>query len=342
MNPQIAPQSRRLGEVDAVLRSLNVVMAGVVAASAALFMPRFGTAFAFFACVPLLYWIVRSSPLGMFGGVRMWNIALVTAMVGSIGGAASMSGGADSPVVYFVGVIALLAHALFAHRGRCAALGVGSILFLGGIDLWLGRPVDPVVFLCALVIAGYLPMFVDRLVRLEQLQRSRAIVDHLTGCLNRHALDARSIELEEQGRRTEAELAVIMFDLDHFKEINDRYGHGVGDRVLAHVANVTRGQLRRFELVYRIGGEEFAILLPGVGLSFASAIAEKIRTTIESSPMDEISVTASFGVVACAAPFSIGQAIEAADHRMYVAKSLGRNQVVDRDVIEAEAQSILS
>ncbi len=327
-----ASESRRLGEVDAAMRTLNLGMAGTVAAAAVLFVHQFSVAFAVFASLPLLFWLVRLSTLGPLMSVRGWNIASLPVMITSIGAAALLSGGADSPVAFFVGVVALWGNAMFANLARSTALGVGSLIVLAGIDLALGRTIELMTFVCALVIAGYLPFFVDRMVQVEQLHRRRSVVDQLTGCLNRHALESRSVELEEQGARTNAELSVVMFDLDHFKAINDRYGHAQGDRVLAHVAYEARKHLRRFELVYRLGGEEFAVLLPGAGAQVAAAMAERIRDGIENSPLDHVGVTASFGVASCAAPFSVEQVINMADRRLYLAKATGRNCVVDRDI----------
>ncbi|MFK7917573.1 MAG: diguanylate cyclase [Ilumatobacter sp.] len=324
-------QTRRLAEVDAAMRSLNIAMAFIVAGSGAVFAPMYGIWFSLFAAVALAYWALRLSPLGRIGSVRTWNIAMLAAMGGSIAGAALLSGGADSPVVFFAGIIALVAHALFAHLGRCCGLGVGSLIVLAGIDIGLGRSIEPAVFVSAVVIAGYLPFFVDRMVRVEQFQRRRAVVDQLTGCLNRHALDARSMELEAQGLRTDSEISVILFDLDHFKNVNDEHGHGVGDRVLAHVAYETRRHLRRFELVYRLGGEEFAVLLPGAKPIVAERLAENIRAGIEGVPMGGVLVTASFGVASELAPFEVDHVMAVADRRLYAAKALGRNRVVSRD-----------
>lgn len=327
MNPTTNGE-RRLTEVDAATRSLNILTAVVVAAAGMLFAPKYGTWFSGFAAVPLVYWTIRMSPLGGFGSLRSWNVAMVAAMAGAIAGGALMSGGADSPVVFFAGTIALVAHALFAHVGRCCGLGVGSLLVLAGIDIGLGRSIEPAVFVSAILIATYLPFFVDRMVRVEQFQRYRAVVDQLTGCLNRHALDTRSMELEEQALRTDSEVSVIVFDLDHFKRVNDEHGHGTGDRVLAHVADVARKHLRRFELVYRLGGEEFAVLLPGAKPEVGFRLAENMRAGIEAEPLDGISLTASFGVASAVAPFEVARVLEVADQRLYTAKSLGRNLVV--------------
>ncbi len=330
-------ESRRFGDFDDAMRTLNITMAVIVALSAALFLHRFGVAFAVFASLPILYWSLRLTPLEPMFALRHWNVVFISMMVVSIMGAAVFSGGADSPVVFFTGILALLGHSLFPGVRVCTGIGIASILALALLDVALSRSIDPVVLLCALTIAGYLPVFADRMVTLERTQRRRAVIDQLTGCLNRHALDARIIELEEQGQRTKSSLSVVMFDLDHFKSVNDEYGHAFGDRVLEHVSYVTRKYLRRFELVYRLGGEEFAILLPGASLPVAASMAERIRQGIESSPIDGVSVTASFGVTCCEAPFGVETTIDLADRRLYVAKATGRNCVVASDAVAESA-----
>ena len=101
------------------------------------------------------------------------------------------------------------------------------------------------------------------LMRSDLEHRSEAAIDPLTGMLNRGALDTRVAELEAQARRTPQPVALLVADLDHFKAINDERGHAVGDAVLAEVAERFRGELRAYDLAYRLGGEEFLVLLPG-------------------------------------------------------------------------------
>ena len=323
-------------EVDAQLRPLDIATGVVLAVCGALLTPRLGFAFAIFCGSPLALWLIRLSPLGARSSVRWWTLLMTACSAIVVVGGASLTGGADSPVMFFVGFVSLASHARFSHLVRSTLLGVGIIVAIVAVDLWLGRSIDPLIFLSALVIAGYLPLFVERMVRMEQAQRRRAVLDQLTGCLNRHALDARSTELEQQGERSGADLSVILFDLDHFKRVNDEFGHGVGDRVLAHVAYEARKHLRRFELVYRLGGEEFAILLPGAPLTVATDMAEKIRVAIETSDTSGIQhgieVTASFGVATATSPFVVSNAIDVADRRMYAAKRRGRNCVVSHDI----------
>jgi polar amino acid transport system substrate-binding protein len=119
-----------------------------------------------------------------------------------------------------------------------------------------------------------------------------------------------------------------MVDIDHFKAVNDNYGHSTGDAVLSAVANILQNSVRQNDIVARFGGEEFCIVLPGTPQEQAMNIAETIRQKVEASSFDNISVTCSFGVTSikfnAKAPSEL---IEQADLALFKSKSLGRNQV---------------
>src|SRR3954452_3689912 len=104
--------------------------------------------------------------------------------------------------------------------------------------------------------------------------RDAAVVDQLTGMLNRSALTPRATEIAHQSALTGKPVAMIVIDVDRFKAVNDRHGHGTGDRVLADLAYRIRGELRAFDLAYRLGGEEFLVLLPGTRLEEAARLAQ--------------------------------------------------------------------
>ena len=103
------------------------------------------------------------------------------------------------------------------------------------------------------------------------------MLDPLTGLLNRASLDSRVAEIEQQAHLTNEAVALVLLDLDHFKRVNDEYGHERGDAVLRDAAYEMRKSLRTFELAYRIGGEEFLLLLPGTDFENGLDIAERIR-----------------------------------------------------------------
>jgi diguanylate cyclase (GGDEF)-like protein len=200
---------------------------------------------------------------------------------------------------------------------------------IASIDIVRGQTIEPFSFIVAAVIAGYLPLIVGQLVEVEQIQRRSAVLDVLTGCLNRRSFEQRSAEIDAQARRTGAAVAVISLDIDHFKAVNDQWGHAAGDHVLENVAYVARKQLRRFELMFRLGGEEFVVVLPDTSAATAVAIAQRIRRSIEATSADGIRVTSSFGVAV--GSDGIEGVLAQADERLYIAKNSGRNCVIGPD-----------
>ena len=125
---------------------------------------------------------------------------------------------------------------------------------------------------------------------------------------------------------------MIECDLDHFKQVNDVHGHERGDAVLKEAAYVMRKNLRSFELVYRLGGEEFLVVLPGLAFEEGLALAEHLRTGIEDARPGGLPVTASFGVAAArGAEVEFEPLFREADAALYLAKRNGRNQSIGRD-----------
>lgn len=165
----------------------------------------------------------------------------------------------------------------------------------------------------------------------------RANHDFLTGTLNRSALSQRAEELLEHRRRhsDEPPVAVLLLDLDHFKLINDRHGHATGDRVLRSFARLLHEQLRQQDLLARLGGEEFAVVLPGIALDEARLIAERLRRRVEAMILatndgESLHVTVSIGVSQLRPEDddgSLDQVLERADEALYRAKANGRNRV---------------
>ena len=171
-----------------------------------------------------------------------------------------------------------------------------------------------------------------RNVQLFQELREHSLRDGLTGCFNRtHALEVLDVELR-RARRSQLPLSLIMFDLDHFKEANDRYGHLCGDAVLAAVGGRMRDVLRGSDLKCRYGGEEFLVLLPETPLEGAKRVADSLRRELADLPIhwkdETLSITASFGVtVALPSEIDSEAIIGRADAAMYRAKEQGRNCV---------------
>jgi diguanylate cyclase (GGDEF)-like protein/PAS domain S-box-containing protein len=170
---------------------------------------------------------------------------------------------------------------------------------------------------------------------LEKMAR----IDPLTSCLNRRAFYADFESLWAIARRYNKPLSCIILDVDHFKKVNDRFGHSAGDHVLQVIAKTLRETMRDSDLVCRYGGEEFCALLPETDVEAACQAAERTRQAIERADCGEVSVTASLGVSA------LGQGatdprelLDQADKALYVAKRRGRNRVMRWEEVRDEIQ----
>jgi two-component system, cell cycle response regulator len=156
--------------------------------------------------------------------------------------------------------------------------------------------------------------------------------DHLTELLNQRAFESVLGAEVVRAVRYERALSLVMMDLDHFKSVNDAYGHPAGDAVLRQVADVLRSRARGGDNLFRIGGEELALILPETALTTATGVAESFRRLVESTRFAvgeaTIQVTISLGVAAWGAGMERPvELVELADRRLYQAKSLGRNRV---------------
>jgi diguanylate cyclase (GGDEF)-like protein len=158
--------------------------------------------------------------------------------------------------------------------------------------------------------------------------RSSSVIDPLTGLLNRNALQTRVAELVQQAAILREPVALIVGDLDNFKAINDGHGHAAGDAVLKDVAYRMRKSLRAYDLAYRLGGEEFLVILPGADGRQAAEVAEMLRRSIAGEPVAGLLVTISFGVSASeAGQFDYDAVFGEADLALYRSKQDGRNRV---------------
>jgi diguanylate cyclase (GGDEF)-like protein len=185
------------------------------------------------------------------------------------------------------------------------------------------RVVFPVTLLIAVACLS------TALMRSDIDHRTDSIIDGLTGMLNRRALETRVAELTAQAQVTGQPIALVIADLDRFKRINDEYGHAAGDAVLIDVAYNLRKELRAFDLAYRLGGEEFLILLPGASTGEAAEVAERLRATVAAQPAGGLEVTMSFGVAGSGGgAFAYDDVLAAADAALYEAKDAGRDGVV--------------
>lgn len=170
----------------------------------------------------------------------------------------------------------------------------------------------------------------------KQRAEELAHTDELTGLYNRRAFFTFAGQALSQAMRSMQPTSLVMFDVDHFKQINDTYGHAVGDQVLQVIADTIRPLIRQADILARVGGEEFVIFMPGGDWAAAKQLAERLRYAIGQVKVSllnaEIHFTASFGIICSEdGSMSLEKLLSSADHAMYVAKSGGRNCVVELD-----------
>ncbi|MEE4461620.1 diguanylate cyclase, partial [Azotobacter chroococcum] len=172
----------------------------------------------------------------------------------------------------------------------------------------------------------------EELAEAKRQAEALAHIDELTGLNNRRAFFQLGLQAFRQAARAASPIAVVMFDLDHFKQINDVHGHFVGDKVLVAVANSVREHVREADIAGRLGGEEFALILPQTSLPEALVAAERLRGTIAATSLAHgearIRCTSSFGVAVCAdGSLDLEHMLSLADAELYRAKRNGRNRV---------------
>jgi diguanylate cyclase (GGDEF)-like protein len=159
----------------------------------------------------------------------------------------------------------------------------------------------------------------------------QALSDDLTGLGNRRWLTERLQEEIAKAGRSGKPLSVVLLDLDNFKTINDRHGHGAGDGALTATGEVLRSSLRSFDIAARIGGEEFCLVLPETSLEEGWRIAERVRKALEDVRMEPLprgGITASFGVCETSGEEQIHDIFKRADEALYAAKAAGRNRAI--------------
>lgn len=173
-------------------------------------------------------------------------------------------------------------------------------------------------------------MLTHRLTLAKQNSEQLAQTDFLTGLDNRRAFFEHGQTLVNYCERNQLPLCVLMVDADHFKQINDEYGHAVGDKVLQHLAVQLRGALRKSDLCGRMGGEEFALLLPDTPIEQATALAERFCQSYAASPLryEDVEITNTVSIGVASDGYDIDHLLHCADGMLYQAKAAGRNRVV--------------
>ena len=202
-------------------------------------------------------------------------------------------------------------------------------------DLLAQRPLNAGVFLfyAGFIIVATLAVIAMEIESLQAALMRAARFDSLTGLLNRATFLGDFGREEARAARGGPAFSLAIFDLDHFKQVNDRYGHPVGDQVLKSFADVLRATVRPYDVVGRYGGEEFALLMPQTGKDTAARVAERVRHELEARGVmagaQRIEVTVSAGVASYGVDGADWDALlSAADNALYGAKNAGRNRVM--------------
>ncbi|MBI5105145.1 MAG: GGDEF domain-containing protein [Solirubrobacterales bacterium] len=248
----------------------------------------------------------------------------------AIAGSIALTGGPDSPAVAWLAIPVVTLPARFRGQAMWVGVVITCALMAAvtlGVDpeAVIDHPDKLIAPMALLVAVGLLS---TALMRSDLEHRSSSVIDPLTGMLNRNALQTRVAELTQQAQILQEPVAVIVGDLDRFKLVNDGHGHAAGDAVLKDVAYRIRKSLRAYDLAYRLGGEEFLVVLPGGDATKATSVAEALREAIAAEPIAGLHVTMSFGVSASeAGTFDYDAVFAEADIALYRAKQDGRNRV---------------
>lgn len=241
-----------------------------------------------------------------------------------------------TPAALWFPMVYLLAFNLFSRRQalRFSLVYLALGLLAGGIGLLLSPSLNVSAVNTALQFALSNITYLALLYMFAHLRRyyaqmhQMAHTDALTNLTNRRAMQLRLESELDRARRYNRPFALLLADLDHFKQVNDTYGHSVGDQVLREVAGRLALHLRESDSLARWGGEEFLILAPETDLHQAQLLAQRLLEAIREAPISGVPVTLSLGVACCRQGDSIAALLSRADEALYRAKASGRNQVV--------------
>jgi diguanylate cyclase (GGDEF)-like protein len=262
------------------------------------------------------------------------ELALFAAWAGAeviIAVAVAISGGPAVATLAWLAIPVVTLASRFSIRGIAAGVAIAlALLFAVAFGVDAGAVIDepPLVIAPAALIVS-VAMLSTALMRSDVEFRSRSVIDPLTGMLNRAALQSRVAELRQQSAVSGDPVSLVLADVDEFKALNDSHGHSAGDAVLQDLAYRLRKRMRAFDLAYRIGGEEFLIVLPGSEGAEAVAFADQLCAAVAEEEFGGFAVTLSCGVAASAAGtiFQYDEVFAAADVALYEAKRSGRNCV---------------
>jgi diguanylate cyclase (GGDEF)-like protein len=323
----------RLLDMQVRLRPYRLVTFAILAAALASVSPEIGWWWVAPLGAGLVGFFVADRFMRSSARPELWVAAAWGMLPLLLAGAVVVTGGAESPALMLFALPAVTLGARFDLRGTV----VGTAFILGlvlastfGFDSSTASEhhqsviAAAAVVLCTVILSG-------ALVESERAHRRRATLDSLTGLSNRNALEQRLAELDGQPS-SEAEglsHALLLCDIDHFKRVNDQLGHAAGDAVLREVAYTMRSALRAGDSIYRVGGEEILVILPGANEAAAVGIGERLRQEVAGRRPVGVTVTISVGVaVSKQGTVDTDDLVARADAALYEAKAAGRDRVV--------------
>jgi diguanylate cyclase (GGDEF)-like protein len=322
----------RLLDMEVRLRPYRIASFAILAAALASVASEVGWGWMAPLAVGLAGFVVADSFMRRSRHPAAWVAGAWGLLPLLLAGAVVTTGGAASPALMWFALPGVTLGARFEPRGIVA--GTAYILALLLISTVALNPQtasahhQDLVAAVALVLSTVI--LSGALVESDRAHRRRSTVDPLTGLFNRNALDQRLSELGDaatgQGRHPHA---LLLCDLDHFKRVNDRLGHAAGDAVLQDIAYTMREALRAGDSIYRVGGEEILVILPGASPEDAFKVAERLRVAVRERRPVGVPVTVSIGVaVSPRGPLEPDEMIARADAALYSAKAEGRDTVV--------------
>jgi diguanylate cyclase (GGDEF)-like protein len=321
----------RLLEAGARVRSARKICAGVLLFSLVLVAPWTGylTFVVFAPALVELGTVEKRMARSAHPEIVIARATLVVLFFIALGTA--LNGGLDSPSLSWMIVPVAFAATRYRWQVVVACAVITAIaMFLATIPVDPDRVLgDPQRLIAAIALLVCVVTITSALMHGELTQRDRAVLDPLTGLLNRSSLGTRTTEIEQQARLSGGALSLVLCDIDRFKSVNDNFGHERGDSVLREVAHEIRKSLRSFELVYRLGGEEFLVLMPGASLAEARDVADRLRSNVTESAPGGLHLTMSVGVASAAGEeLRYEELFRVADAALLQAKREGRDRVI--------------
>ncbi len=328
---RVAARRERLIDMELRLRRYRLACFAILAAGLVLLAPELG----WWWIAPISFCAAGFAVADRFMRDSAHPAAWVAAAWGltplMLAAAVLASGGAASPALMWFALPAVTLGARFDPRG--IAYGTAYILALLLLCTYVLDPASAaadhqVIFTSAMLVLGTVALS-GALVESERTHRRRSTIDPLTGLFNRNALEQRLAELDgSREAGIEIPHALLLCDLDHFKRVNDELGHAAGDTVLREVADTMRASLRAGDSVYRIGGEEILVVLPGATRLDAGDVAERLRLAIRALRPVGVEMTVSIGVAVSRPGVGSDDLVNAADEALYAAKANGRDSVI--------------